>query len=37
MKLLLGILFAPIVALAGIDMALDMNRPRRRRRRRRRR
>ena len=28
-KLILGIIFAPIVGVAGIKMALDMNRPRR--------
>lgn len=27
MKLILGIIFAPIVAMAAIKMALEMNRP----------
>ena len=31
LKLILGILFAPIVGAAGIKMANDMNRPRKRR------
>lgn len=26
-KIILGIIFAPIVGMAGIKMALDMNRP----------
>ena len=26
-KLILGIIFAPLMALVGINMALDMNRP----------
>lgn len=37
MKVILGIIFAPIVAIAGIKMALDMNRPSKGGRRRRRR
>ena len=28
MKVILGIIFAPIVTIAAIQMALDMNRPR---------
>lgn len=36
MKVILGIIFAPIVTMAAIRMALDMNRPRKGGRRRRR-